>query len=979
MNQANERSASGVDRADAREPITSELAPSRSTLFSVRNSLLAISAITTVLLLWLITSFWVDAFKQRQDAERILRSTEFGAELLTSTYVWAAERVLTQVALFSPAPTTPVQMNDILDQRQIADQSFRAAIAGLRTIHNADQHEKLIAAIESHHQGLQAIRKQVDQQIAKPTDDRNEDVRLAWFQAITDLITEAARLKTATRYRPASSVADVETQLDVTHAVSVMSEFAERERAIIAGTIAADDPLILEDVQKLSIYRGHFDRAWRSIESHLIQKRVAKAVVDDIAAVRAGYFGDFEKTRTRIILAGMEGAEYPLTVAEWMARSSAAIGPIREIGTMAVMVADDLVSARAAHGARRLVIDTVILVIVIGIAGAALWIAIGQIAAPLDAITRTMTQLASGDGSVDVPGTDRRGEIGDMARAVQVFKDTVEQKAAEVLRANQDLQSLNDNLDELVRKRTAEAEAARDDAIEASQAKSVFLANMSHELRTPLNAIIGYSEILSEEAEDLGHKDYLPDLARIQKAGRHLLSLINDVLDLSKIEAGKTTVYFEDFDADQLINEVVATIGAVAEQNSNAVTVNIDGKLGIMHSDQTKIRQVLFNLLSNACKFTHEGTVTIHAARTSGPDAEAVDRISFSVTDTGIGMSQAQLDKVFDAFTQADGSTTREFGGTGLGLAITRSFCTILGGDVGVTSEQGEGSTFTVELPVDSRGYVSHQEGEMPDGDVVAKGVPGDARTVLVIDDDPVIRDLLGRHLTRNGYQAVLAGDGAAGLEMAQEIKPDAITLDVLMPKMDGWAVLSQLKDDPATADIPVIMVSIVDERRIGFSLGASDYVAKPVDRDKLLAVLQRLCPIRDRPRRVLVVEDDEATRDVMVRMLTSADWSVDQAENGRIGMDRLLAETPDAILLDLMMPVMDGFEFLIRMRENDNWAEVPVIVVTAKELTEDDRVRLDGRMEQLIQKGAHLDEVLSTLNRMLPQSISARPGGVSR
>ena len=504
--------------------------------------------------------------------------------------------------------------------------------------------------------------------------------------------------------------------------------------------------------------------------------------------------------------------------------------------------------------------------------------------------------------------------------------------------------------------------AAKQAAEEASASKSEFLANMSHELRTPLNAIIGYSEILLEEAEEKAEVSSASDLRKIQSAGRHLLSLINNVLDVSKIEAGKIEIFLETFDVAEMAHDVAATIKPLAKQNDNAFEVHVPDGLGTMRSDITKVRQALFNLLSNACKFTEKGRITLDVAREQRASGEV---LVFSVSDTGVGMTAEQSERVFDAFTQAESSTSRYFGGSGLGLAITKNFCQMLGGGIAVTSEKDVGSTFVVRLPAATPSALE-DGGEVAALETVQK--PEGASTVLVVDDDPKVRDLLGRFLGRNGYHVRTASNGEEALSLAERLRPDAITLDVLMPGMDGWAVLTALKGNAALSDIPVIMLSIVDDRRIGFSLGAADYLIKPVDRAKLFSTLRKHCP--GKRRRVLVVEDHAPTRNMMKTILKKEKWVVDEAENGLVGLQRVADAMPDVILLDLMMPVMDGFEFLSKIRGNENWRGIPVIVVTAKTLTAKDRRQLEGRVQTLLSKNA---EDLGALPRILREMIPAR------
>ena len=479
---------------------------------------------------------------------------------------------------------------------------------------------------------------------------------------------------------------------------------------------------------------------------------------------------------------------------------------------------------------------------------------------------------------------------------------------------------------------------ARREAEAANNAKSQFLASMSHELRTPLNAIIGYSEMLQEDATDRGETESIPDLQKIHGAGKHLLTLINDVLDLSKIEAGKMQLLLETFEVAPLVDQVATTMRPLVEKNANRLVVNCAAEFGLMHSDATRLRQVLLNLLSNASKFTEQGVITLDVER-AGPT------VVFRVRDTGIGMTPEQLGRLFETFSQAEVSTAAKYGGTGLGLAISRKFCQMMGGDVDVESRVGAGSTFTVRLPADGPSAAAPAEAAITSGTAGARG------SVLVIDDDAVARDLVARFLEKEGLRVTPASDGASGLAAARHSRPDVITLDVMMPGLDGWAVLTALKSDPATAEIPVVMLSVVDEQNLGFALGASEYLTKPIDRDRLARVLRRYGRANG-PRRVLVVEDDAAARTVLRRAMESEGWEVVEAEHGRMALEQDSSPVPDLVLLDLMMPEMDGFEFLETVRKREAWRAVPVVVITAKDLTDEDRRRLNGGVERIVAKG---------------------------
>jgi CheY-like chemotaxis protein/nitrogen-specific signal transduction histidine kinase len=420
----------------------------------------------------------------------------------------------------------------------------------------------------------------------------------------------------------------------------------------------------------------------------------------------------------------------------------------------------------------------------------------------------------------------------------------------------------------------------------ASKHKSQFLANMSHELRTPLNAIIGVSEMLREDAEAL--KQDVEPFDRVLGAGRHLLALINDILDLSKIEAGRMELQLEEFALAPLIDNVVKTIEPMAAKNANRVTVHCDAAMGMLHADQMRLRQALLNLLSNANKFTEHGSITINAQQRQ---EHGRDWVTMAVADTGIGMTAEQMGKLFQEFSQADASTTRKYGGTGLGLAISKRFCQMMGGDITVASEAGRGSTFTIRLPRTVKG--GQAQTRMTELEPAAPpGVGAQERVILVVDDDATVRELVERHLQRSGFAVVTADGGQEGLRLVRELRPAAVTLDILMPDLDGWTVLAAIKGDPTMASTPVVLMSIVDQKNRGYALGAAEYLVKPVDRAKLVETLTGICGSAS--GKALLVDDDVVVRRSVRQSLEPIGWQVTEAENGQVAVESLSAGRPD-------------------------------------------------------------------------------------
>ena len=543
------------------------------------------------------------------------------------------------------------------------------------------------------------------------------------------------------------------------------------------------------------------------------------------------------------------------------------------------------------------------------------------------------------------------------------LRDITTQKTSEA-----ELKTLNHELDDRVKARTTQlansmrkAEEARKIAEEANQTKSEFLANMSHELRTPLNAIIGYSEMLEEDAEDCGHDDYIPDLQKIRTAGKHLLGLINDVLDLSKVEAGQMDLYLETFDISTMVKDVLSTIHPLAEKNGNSLSMTCDSTANEMTADVTKVRQSLFNLLSNASKFTQQGSISLDVStQVTHDNSVSSNWIIFSVQDSGIGMTPEQIDKIFNAFSQADASTTRKYGGTGLGLTITKTFATMMGGNITVQSEPGKGTTFTLTLPAIVNENMADKISTDLEKSVTHKP------TVLVIDDNPEACEMLYRLLEKEGCHVVVAQSGEQGLHLAEEIRPDLITLDVVMPGMDGWSTLIQLKKNPELLETPIIMVTMDEDHEFGSALGATEFLAKPVDRDRLHHVLQSYIS-QSSAAPILIVEDEPDSRELVERLLEREGLEYQSACNGQEALDKLNQISPSLILLDLMMPEMDGFELLQYLRMHETWTDIPVIVLTAKTLTPEETGILATQTNHVLAKaGFDQDNFIQEVKRYL-------------
>ena len=583
-----------------------------------------------------------------------------------------------------------------------------------------------------------------------------------------------------------------------------------------------------------------------------------------------------------------------------------------------------------------------------------------------------------GDGSTDplvirlralvARSNERKSEIVRIEQYLERLNDAIMRYAMGDLDYTFDLDGSYHTIDALgsgllmmaeeLKGRTEELSQARDAAMSANLAKSSFLANMSHELRTPLNAIIGYAELVLEEAEDAGEQDIANDVNRILRAGRLLLSLISDVLDMAKIEAGRMTVVPETFSVDGIARDLIETLTPIADARNNRLVMIAPNSISA-YTDQVKLRQVITNLLSNALKFTENGTVTL-TIRPSG------EHLVLEVSDTGIGIPPERLAAVFEPFVQADGSTQRRYGGTGLGLTLCRRLCRLLGGDISVESKVGVGSRFTARVARRLEEGASYQSTPIPTAP--AKISSRDLARVLVIDDDPAVHDIVRRHLR---YQPVLvdsASNGIEGLALARKRQPALIVLDVMMPEMDGFATLAKLKSDPSLAEIPVVMMSMLEDRSRGISLGADDYLVKPVDRRRLNQIISRL----GARGQVLVVDDDLDCRSLVQRTLSSQGLSTLEACNGIEALSMLSRNRVDLIVLDLMMPEMDGFELVRKLEADPALRNIPRVVLTAVDLTPEQRAELQSGVDIVLGKQPHpRDEILEHISLLVDRACT--------
>ncbi len=611
------------------------------------------------------------------------------------------------------------------------------------------------------------------------------------------------------------------------------------------------------------------------------------------------------------------------------------------------------------------------------------------------------TQLIAKDGRVvDVSLTlsyilsSKKGILG----TVGISKDITEKKKLEraVEERNLELRELNEKLEEKVIERTRDLEKANRELDRSSKLKSQFIATMSHELRTPLNSILGFSELLMDEIFGPLTEKQKRHVTNIHNSGNHLLQLINNILDIAKIESGKMELHYEGFSVHQAVSEVETVIRPLADKKKQELITKIGEDVTLIKADKVKFKQVLYNLVSNAVKFTSEGGKIFIEMALAGegdlyftryknicPKKESCLRVS--VTDTGIGIKREDHEKIFSEFEQVDSSFSRRYEGTGLGLALTKKLVELHGGDIFVESEEGKGSKFTVVLPLFDLSAV--EEEAMPIEPAVKKleyslDMPkkrrGESPLILVVEDDPSTSELLTLHLAQGGYRVAHVYSGEVALSRIRETKPFAVLLDVMMPGKDGWEILQEIKSDPELKDIPVIMSSVVDNLELGFALGATDYLVKPVDRASLLKKLQDLSFATKKGRKsinILCIDDHVEVLELLTSILEPSGYNVIAARSGKEGIEKAITYKPDLIILDLMMPEVDGFEVVQRLKENPSTMEIPILILTAKDLSVDDRMKLAGKVETLMQKSHFTKEDLLMQIRDLETTYPNRAG----
>ncbi len=625
-----------------------------------------------------------------------------------------------------------------------------------------------------------------------------------------------------------------------------------------------------------------------------------------------------------------------------------AVGELR--GALSVIIPKEIAEQRfAAEIVFFLTVGAISILLIVAI----IFLTVGNLLKPIERLTGTVVSITkTGDFSkkVDVSAHDEVGLLGkafnELSCKCHDTYATLEQRIAE---------------------KTVHLQKANIALERASKMKSEFLANMSHELRTPLNAVIGFAEVLRDKICGDLNAEQLDFVQDIHSSGQHLLQMINDILDLSKIEAGKMALQYEAFSVSDSIRDVYTILKGLADKKSLQLKTNVQPGVDSIEADRVKFKQILYNLLSNAIKFTTpNGNITTEAHRVD-------DMLQLSVSDTGIGMKPEDKEKVFKEFWQADSSFARKYEGTGLGLALTRRIVEMHGGKIWFESELGKGTTFSITLPLKEPAKTPEQEQKeleikQPRAESLAeKG----AKTVLVVEDDRMAADILTVYLKNAGYNVVVAVDGEDALKKAKECSPFLITLDIMLPRIDGWGVLSELKNSPHTANVPVVIISIVDNKELGYSLGAAEYLIKPVDRSKLINIVNTLIPEgmdEDKPATILVVDDDEKAVKYISAILETEGLKVLKAYGGKAGIALAINNTPDLIILDLMMPDVSGFDVVEHLRAHPAAKGIPIIICSAKDITEEDKKALNGNILAIVQKGNHTKEDLLAAIKKLEQ-----------
>ncbi len=613
------------------------------------------------------------------------------------------------------------------------------------------------------------------------------------------------------------------------------------------------------------------------------------------------------------------------------------------------------------------------------------------------------TQLRAKDGrAVDISLTlsHLKNGAGGLLGTVGISKDITEKKRLEraIEERNLELQEMNEKLEEKVFERTKDLEKANRELERSNKLKSQFIATMSHELRTPLNSILGFSELLVDEVYGPLTDKQKRHVHNIYNSGSHLLQLINNILDIAKIESGKIELNYELFPVQQAIADVETVIKSLADKKKQTLSVKINGTVAPLKADRVKFKQILYNLLSNAVKFTPEnGNVLLEAQALKGSEllrslkginlySGQSDYLKLAVTDTGIGIKKEDRERIFSEFEQGDSSFSRKYEGTGLGLALTKRLVELHGGEIFVDSKENEGSTFTIVVPLFDADTFEKASKLLPDAereyfthDVdISKRRRGKSPLILVVEDDPATAEVLTLYLAQGGYRVAHAYSGEEALNRIRELKPFSVLLDVMLPGKDGWEILQELKSDPELKDIPVIISSVIDNRELGFALGASDYLVKPVDRITLLRKLEQLSFSTKKTRKhinILCIDDHDDVLELLASILESSGYHVIAANSGHKGIEKAMAYKPDLIILDLMMPEVDGFEVAQTLKGNPATLDIPILILTAKDLTVDDRLRLAGKIESFIQKSHFTKEDLLLYIKDIEVTYPARAG----